>query len=315
MPNWNEILVEIDNEINVGKNYTLQAIDKVISKYINELSSYTKRNTIIYYSAWLQKNSNINNLSIQDLDKNGFMAVIHKLDKDEGLDLILHTPGGDVAATESIIDYLQSIFEDNIRVIIPQLAMSGGTMIACCAKEIIMGKHSSLGPIDPQLANGMAANGIIEEFETAKEDIIKNQSLAELWKPILSSYPPAFIGKCKKSIKWAQSIARKGLESNMFKDDHSENARDTIEKIINELTNDVLSHSRHYSLIKSKEIGLKVMALESDPELQDKVLSVHHSLMITFEKSSTCKAIINDKGAKWIFNSFNSSSPPTASQT
>lgn len=51
MPNWNEILVEIDNEINVGKNYTLQAIDKVISKYIYELSSYTKRNTIIYYSA------------------------------------------------------------------------------------------------------------------------------------------------------------------------------------------------------------------------------------------------------------------------
>lgn len=47
------------------------------------------------------------------------MAVIHKLDKDKGLDLILHTPGGDVAATESIIDYLQSIFKDNIRVIVP----------------------------------------------------------------------------------------------------------------------------------------------------------------------------------------------------
>ena len=101
----------------------------------------------------------------------------------------------------------------------------------------------------------------------------------------------------------------------MFKDDDSENAKDTIVKIIKELTNNVPSHSRHYSLKKSKEIGLKVIALEDDPELQDKVLSVHHSLMITFEKTSTCKAIINNKGAKWIFNSFNFPCPPTASQT
>ena len=45
------------------------------------------------------------------MDKNGFMAMCHELDVEKGLDLILHTPGGDVAATESIIDYLNNIFE------------------------------------------------------------------------------------------------------------------------------------------------------------------------------------------------------------
>lgn len=55
-----------------------------------------------------------------------------------GLDLILHTHGGQIAATESIVHYLRSIFGNNIRAFIPQLAMSAGTMIALSCKEIIM---------------------------------------------------------------------------------------------------------------------------------------------------------------------------------
>lgn len=73
------------------------------------------------------------------------MTVIHQLDRNKGLDLILHTPGGDTAATESIVDYLHNMFGNNIRAIVPQLAMSAGTMIACSCKEIIMGLQSSLG--------------------------------------------------------------------------------------------------------------------------------------------------------------------------
>ena len=77
------------------------------------------------------------------------MAMCHGLDVDKGLDLILHTPREDVAATESIIDYLNTMFNGDIRAIIPQLAMSGGAMIACSCNEMIMGKQSSLGPVDP----------------------------------------------------------------------------------------------------------------------------------------------------------------------
>ncbi len=94
------------------------------------------------------------------------MAMCHELNVENGLDLILHTPGGDVAATESIIDYLNNIFDGNIRAIIPQLAMSGGTMIACSCKEIVMGKQSSGGPVDPQI-NSVPAHGVISEFKNA----------------------------------------------------------------------------------------------------------------------------------------------------
>lgn len=100
------------------------------------------------------------------------MSVIKDLDKSKGLDLILHTPGGSVAATESIIDYIHSVFGDDIRAIIPQISMSGGTMIACSCKEILMGKHSSLGPVDPQILD-IAAKDIIKEFELAKKKHLK----------------------------------------------------------------------------------------------------------------------------------------------
>ena len=56
------------------------------------------------------------------------------------------------------------------------MAMSAGTMIACSAKKIIMGKASSLGPIDPQF-NGIPAYNIISEFEEAKKDLSTNPKM------------------------------------------------------------------------------------------------------------------------------------------
>lgn len=82
---------------------------------------------------------------------NAFMTNVYRLDRSKGLDLILHTPGGDLAATESIVNYLQSAFDGNVRAIIPQISMSAGTLIAMSCREILMGRESSLGPIDPQL--------------------------------------------------------------------------------------------------------------------------------------------------------------------
>ena len=125
MAAWNELLNETKAAGSVH--------DVIRRRYLKQLSTHTKRNTIIYYSGWLQKPQLLRepavSLGISDADKNGFMSVIHKLDRSKGLDLILHTPGGDMAATESLVDYLRSMFKKDIRAIIPQLAMSGGTIV------------------------------------------------------------------------------------------------------------------------------------------------------------------------------------------
>src|SRR5262249_3211711 len=143
---------------------------------------------------------------INDEDKNGFMMAVHKLDRTKGLDLILHTPGGDIAATESIVDYLRQMFGKDMRAIVPQIAMSAGTMLACSCKKILMTKHSNLGPIDPHLSN-IPAQGVIDEFNRAYKEIYNDGNIdgakIAVWQPILSYYRPAFLAQCENAIKWS----------------------------------------------------------------------------------------------------------------
>ena len=233
MPSWNDIQQQI---MTVESPY-----DQVRRIYLAQLEKKTKRNVIAYYSGWLQKPGS-NMASIQDNDKDGFMNAIYKMDKRKGLDLILHTPGGDVAATESIGNYLRSVFGTNIHCYIPQLAMSGGTMLACCSERIIMGKESSIGPIDPQFG-GIPAHGVIEEFEEAKKALKDDPQSWPAWQAIISKYHPTFIGECSKAIQWSTDIASKWLITGMFYNDRNKNAK--TKKVIEALNNhkNTRSHS------------------------------------------------------------------------
>lgn len=194
MPNWNQIL----NDLRAAGSMH----DVMRRGYLARVYDITGRNLIIYYSGWLQK-GNIDGIGITDEDKNGLMTVIHEMDRSLGLDLILHTPGGETAATESIVDYLRSMFGRDIRAIVPQIALSAGTMIACACKEIVMGKQSSLGPIDPQIG-GIPAHGVVEEFERAKVEIKNDPSAIPIWQAIVAKYSPAFIGRMRKGDSLVQ---------------------------------------------------------------------------------------------------------------
>lgn len=291
MPDWSNLLDEIQEG---GDQY-----DKTRVKYLTKLNKYTGRNIITYYSGWLQISSNhpafIESMSINDLDKNGFMTTICGMDRSKGLDLILHTPGGDIAATESLIDYLHSMFGNNIRALVPQLAMSGGTMIACSCESIIMGKQSSLGPVDPQIF-GISAGGIVEEFRRAKDEINLDQSTGLVWRPIFEQYGPGFIGDCEKAVTWSKEILRDNLAKCML--NHDKNKEQKIKQICHELGDHSRSktHERHLSKEKCIEIGLNIISLEDDQKLQDLLLSVHHSYMITFHETNVLKIIENHMG-------------------
>jgi ClpP class serine protease len=295
MPNWHEILGELKES---GSTH-----DVIRRKYIKQLSEYTDRNVIIYYSGWLQK-PELGGLQVNDADKNGFMTVIHKMDRNKGLDLILHTPGGETAATESLVDYLKSMFNNNIRAIVPQLAMSAGTMIACSCKEIIMGLQSSLGPIDPQF-RGVPAHGIVEEFNRAYDEIRTNGAKAAVWQPILAKYSPTLIGECEKAIDWSEKMVKEWLLDNMLSEKED---RDAIaDNIINELGDHALnkSHARHLPITRCREIGLKVIQLEKDKVLQDLVLSIHHSTIHTLSATNAYKIIENQNGIAFIQSAQN----------
>ena len=84
-------------------------INIVKTRYLLDLHKHTGRNVIAYYSGFLSK-PGISGTEINDEDKNGFMMTVHRLHREKGLDIILHTPGGGVAPTQSIVDYLHKMF-------------------------------------------------------------------------------------------------------------------------------------------------------------------------------------------------------------
>ena len=243
-------------------------------------------------------------MSINDNDKNGFMSAINGLDPSKGLDIILHAPGGDIAATESLIDYLNEKFSGNMRAIVPQLAMSGGTVIACACKKIIMGKQSSLGPIDPQI-NGLPASGIIAEFYHASKEIKEDKNKLHVWQPIISGYHPSLIETCKKVVSWSKELALDYLSNSMFREDlekNNEQAQSVIKNIIRLLTsqNITKSHSRHIPTSVCQHSGLKVDYMEDDQELQDLILSIHHTSTLTVMNTPAVKIIENQNGQSYI---------------
>ncbi len=113
------------------------------------------------------------------------MEVIHGLPKCD-TDIIIHSPGGSPTVAESIVSYLrQQYVNKEIRVIIPHLAMSAATMIALSADRIIMGKHSFIGPIDPQIhipgpSDQLVLNpafAIIKQYKDTLKNIIMTLNL------------------------------------------------------------------------------------------------------------------------------------------
>jgi hypothetical protein len=296
MPAWNELINETKE---TGSVY-----DVIRRKYLKKLSQLTERNVIIYYSGWLQKPNLMRDpsvsMGISDADKNGFMSVIHTMERERGLDLILHTPGGDMAATESLIEYLRAMFDNDIRAIIPQIAMSGGTIMALSCKSIMMGKQSSIGPIDPQFGN-MAANGLLDEFELIRTEIRKDPSNALLWEPILRKIQPGFITECQNAIQWSHDMAKRFLETNMFSGDVNSEA--IIRSIIHRLTEkkETKHHGRHIGLDEAIDIfGDKIVKMEDDQKLQDLILTVHHASIITLQATQAYKMIESHSGRAFM---------------
>jgi len=205
----------------------------------------------------------------------------------------------EVDQTPEKYDLIDEKFGKDIRAIVPQLSMSGGTLIACACKQILMGRQSSLGPIDPQL-NGIPATGILDEFKRAHEEISKDKNKIPVWQPIIAKYSPALIGECEKAVQWSLDLTEQYLETGMF--DGDEKAEEKIDKILGLLGSHDLtkSHARHIPTTVCKDIGLKILQIEEDPDLQDTILSIHHASSLTITNTPVIKIIENQNGQSFM---------------
>lgn len=104
-------------------------------------------------------------------DSEEVLRAIHMTDDEVPLDIVLHTPGGLVLAALQIARAIRA-HKAKVTVFIPHYAMSGGTLIALAADEIVMCRHSVLGPIDPQIGQSPAASllRVVEQKPIAEVD-------------------------------------------------------------------------------------------------------------------------------------------------
>jgi len=112
-------------------------------------------------------------------DSEEVLRAIRNAPKDVPIDLVLHTPGGLALAATQIALALKR-HPAKTTVIIPHYAMSGGTLIALAADEIIMDQNAALGPVDPQLGDqtgAYPATSILKVVERKKIDEIDDKTL------------------------------------------------------------------------------------------------------------------------------------------
>lgn len=299
MYSWSTLLNESQKQItpenpNAGVAYLLGKK----TEFIQRLSEITNRNTILYFSAFMHKPKNPE-IIINDKDINALMENVHRLDKEKGLDIILHTPGGDLAATEQIIYYLKSYFNSDIRAIVPQMAMSAGSLIAVSCKSIIMGRQSCIGPFDPQL-NGVPCQSVLREFKKAIADVEQRPASLGLWQTIISKLNPTFITLCEQADELSEELTEKILSDKGL--DRSK--KEKIKKVFSK-NDHSKTHSRHIDRTQCKKAGLSIIDLEDEQEVQDLVLGIHHCCMILGEQSNIVKIVENNIGGRYQLHGNN----------
>ncbi len=112
-------------------------------------------------------------------DSEAILRAIHMTDDDVPIDLIIHTPGGLVLAAGQIARAIKR-HRAKTTVIVPHYAMSGGTLIALAADEIIMNPDAVLGPVDPQLGMGgsvVPAASVVKVLAQKPVDKVDDQTL------------------------------------------------------------------------------------------------------------------------------------------
>jgi ClpP class serine protease len=168
-------------------------------------------------------------------DSEEVLRAIKLTDDDVPLDLILHTPGGLVLASEQIAHALCR-HPARVTIFVPHYAMSGGTLLALAADEIVMDENAVLGPVDPQLGEYPAAS-LLKVVEQKDVNEVEDKTL------ILADVAQKAITQVKSR---AQSILSEHMDA------------ERAEALAQVLTEGRWTHDYPITVEEARELGLKV---------------------------------------------------------
>lgn len=173
-------------------------------------------------------------ISVEDSEE--VLRAIRMTPPDMPIDIILHTPGGLVLASQQIACALCD-HQAKVTAFVPHYAMSGGTLIALSADEIVMDPHAVLGPIDPQVGQFPAAS-ILKVVEQKPISEVEDQTL------ILADIS-------RKALQQAQELVKNVLIANQMPPQQAEMVAD-------KLTQGYFTHDYPISAEEARSMGLNV---------------------------------------------------------
>lgn len=169
-------------------------------------------------------------------DSEQVLRAIKLTDPNVPIDLLLHTPGGLVLATEQIAMALCR-HPGKVTVFVPHYAMSGGTLLALAADEIVMDENAVLGPVDPQLGQ-WPANSILKAVEQKQVNEVDDETL------IMADVARKAVGQIRSLIINILS--------------HGQMAKDKAETLADILSSGIWTHDYPIGVVEAKEMGLPV---------------------------------------------------------
>ena len=235
-----------------------------------------------------------NFIDLHDVD--GFADLIHSVQGNQAVDVLLHSPGGRPDATERLVELLRGHFT-KVDFLIPHSAYSAATMLALSGDNIILHPSATLGPIDPQI-NGLPAGMIKSGFEKIKKIIDKEGPQSMLpYIPLIEKYSLDLLQLCEDSEKLSKKLISHWLKKYMFKEEKEVDKR--IEKAVTYLSNydEHLMHSRPLSINKLSDLGLRIK--QADNELQDLLWEAYILINGFFNISPFVKLYENAKNISW----------------
>ncbi|MDI6692175.1 MAG: hypothetical protein QMD76_02550 [Anaerosomatales bacterium] len=168
-------------------------------------------------------------------DSEAILRAIKLTDDDIPIDVIVHTPGGLVLAAEQVARALCR-HPAKVTVFVPHYAMSGGTLIALAADEIVMDENAVLGPVDPQLGQQPAAS-ILRVLEQKPIDKVDDETL------ILADIASKAIRQVKETVV---ELVEERME------------REAAERLAETLATGVYTHDYPITAHQARELGLPV---------------------------------------------------------
>ena len=170
-------------------------------------------------------------------DSEDVLRAIKLTDPDVPIDMVLHTPGGLVLAAEQIALALCR-HSAKVTVFVPHYAMSGGTLIALAADEIVMDENAVLGPIDPQIGELPAAS-LLSVVEQKGADHIDDQTLV-------------LVDVARKALAQMQLTVERILSKHL--------AQDRAKAMAELLTSGRWTHDYPIGVDEARQLGLSVSA-------------------------------------------------------